>query len=54
MLIPVYVAVGGLVYLLTLRATHTVVERDLEFLKRFLGLRVGTPVSSLLRAVLIP
>jgi len=54
MLIPVYVAVGGLVYLLALRATHTVVERDLEFLKRFLGLRVGTPVSSLLRAVLIP
>lgn len=54
LLIPVYVAVGGLVYLLMLRATHTVAERDLEFLKRFLGLRIGTPISSLLRAVLIP
>ena len=54
LLMPFYVAVGGLVYILMLRATNAIVERDLEFLRRFLGLRIGTPISSLLRAVLIP
>ncbi len=53
-LIPIYVVLGMLVYMLSLRMLRAVVDRDLEFLKRFLGNRIGSPVSRLLKAVLIP
>jgi O-antigen/teichoic acid export membrane protein len=53
-LIPVYVVLGMLVYMLSLRMLHAVVDKDLEFLKRFLGNKIGSPVSRLLKTVLIP
>jgi O-antigen/teichoic acid export membrane protein len=53
LLLPAYVAIGAATYMLMLRSLHAVTEKDLEFVRRLLGLRLGRPTSSLLRRVLI-
>jgi len=39
-LLPVYVAVGGLVFFLALRSLHAVTQEDLELVSDFLGPRL--------------
>ncbi|MBS7623012.1 oligosaccharide flippase family protein [Candidatus Bathyarchaeota archaeon] len=54
LLLPAYVAIGAVTYMLMLRSLHAVTEKDLEFVRRLLGLRLGESTSSLLRRVLMP
>ncbi|MEM3004572.1 MAG: oligosaccharide flippase family protein [Candidatus Bathyarchaeia archaeon] len=54
LLLPVYLAIGTATYVLVLRSLHAIEEKDLEFARRFLGLRPDGAILSLLRRVLIP
>lgn len=53
LLMPVYIVLGALTYMLMLRVLDTVTERDIELLKRLLGMRVGTPIAGFLKTILI-
>jgi O-antigen/teichoic acid export membrane protein len=52
LLLPLYVLVGAIVYLISLRALNAVREHDVELIEKYLGSRLGF-VARLLRAVLL-
>jgi hypothetical protein len=47
-LLPLYVFVGGLVYMLSLRFLNVVDEQDILFLRQVFGVRVGLIISRVL------
>ncbi|WP_455278641.1 oligosaccharide flippase family protein [[Eubacterium] cellulosolvens] len=51
--VPIHIIIGAIVYLSTLRILRAIVDKDIDFVRRFLGVKVGTPISRILKIWLI-
>ncbi|WP_455370098.1 oligosaccharide flippase family protein, partial [[Eubacterium] cellulosolvens] len=49
----IHIIIGAIVYLSMLRILRAVVDKDVDFVRRFLGVRIGTPISKILKMCLI-
>jgi O-antigen/teichoic acid export membrane protein len=49
----IHIIIGAIVYLSMLRILRAIVDKDIEFVRRFLGVRIGTPISKILKMWLV-
>ena len=51
--VPIHIILGAIVYLSILRILRVIVDKDIDFIRRFLGMKMGTPISKILKKWLI-
>ena len=51
--VPIHILIGVVVYLTMLRILHAVIDKDIDFIRRFLGVKIGTPISKILKIWLV-
>jgi len=51
--VVIHIIIGAIVYLSMLRIFRAIVDKDIEFVRRFLGVRIGTPISKILKMWLV-
>ena len=49
----IHIIIGAIVYLSMLRILRAVVDKDIDFVRRFLGIKIGTPISKILKIWLV-
>ncbi|MEE9458878.1 MAG: polysaccharide biosynthesis C-terminal domain-containing protein, partial [Candidatus Bathyarchaeia archaeon] len=49
----VHIIIGAIIYLSMLRILRAIVDKDIEFVRRFLGVRIGNPISKILKMWLV-
>ena len=51
--VPIHIILGAIVYLSMLRILRVIVDKDIDFMRRFLGVKMGIPISKILKKWLI-
>jgi O-antigen/teichoic acid export membrane protein len=49
----IHIIIGAIIYLSMLRILRAIVDKDIEFVRRFLGVRIGNPISKILKMWLV-